>query len=598
MSMMNSWLAPGFVANGQALRFGHYTADGTVIWNTMLTLEGSSPKYIHLERGPTPNIPTVIFNQNFGNAGYPTSLVILGDGRMDYPALGGAVNLNSLHITGAELRINGGSTIDYGWFAQANDIFLENGGGLILGGDSPIGKKRIAKNKTVSFRSGVLTNMDLSYSQNLGRAIIESGANDIYTFNGPIEFTGLSKNPYTTLNFSPNTVDFSQPRLSFYQWSDSDSGVINGILPWGTASGVGFITPVPINGVTALRPLATYHTNTNQNTWDSSRNLSLNSAQTLSGSRTINSLRLTTSHLLRVDNHTLTINSGGLLTYTGNPSIFGSSTGTIKTGSNNPIYAHIYSTSLKIYGSAGLDVPSLIKTGPGTLIFESGKTQKFPNLYIHQGTVEIRNPSTIQASNIYIGDGAGRDVLILPANRIDPLIDKPNITLRGTPYGLDPSHVYGGAESDQAILRLSGNTKQHIGELQIRDRGTIDFAGGEAGLANILWIDELIIVGGGVLANAKAQLFIRNWYQYEDYLLIRRSWFNSQDATRRAQLLSQIIFDGYQDFPVLAIDYDSQYYQITPFHAPEPATYGAILGAVGIGLVVWRKRKRRIESVK
>jgi len=31
--------------------------------------------------------------------------------------------------------------------------------------------------------------------------------------------------------------------------------------------------------------------------------------------------------------------------------------------------------------------------------------------------------------------------------------------------------------------------------------------------------------------------------------------------------------------------------EIVPF--PEPSTYSAILGAVGIGLVVWQKRRRR-----
>jgi len=54
-------------------------------------------------------------------------------------------------------------------------------------------------------------------------------------------------------------------------------------------------------------------------------------------------------------------------------------------------------------------------------------------------------------------------------------------------------------------------------------------------------------------------------------------------------VLERIEFEGYG--PAMFRDWDSNYFQITP--APEPATYGAIVGAVGIGLVVWRKKKRR-----
>jgi|GEM_PF-2882075 len=51
--------------------------------------------------------------------------------------------------------------------------------------------------------------------------------------------------------------------------------------------------------------------------------------------------------------------------------------------------------------------------------------------------------------------------------------------------------------------------------------------------------------------------------------------------------------------------YDWQYWEITPFGTndvmgfmPEPTTYGAILGTVGLGLVAWRKRTQQRSRQK
>ncbi|WP_156469109.1 PEP-CTERM sorting domain-containing protein, partial [Cephaloticoccus primus] len=140
---------------------------------------------------------------------------------------------------------------------------------------------------------------------------------------------------------------------------------------------------------------------------------------------------------------------------------------------------------------------------------------------------------------------------------------------------------YGGA---QAILQMGGNTKLSLSNLHIENRGTIDWVGGEVGRANILWIDML------TFSSSDAQLFIRNWYEYEDILLVKRANFNF--AT-----LPQIIFEGYQDYETTWKPYDNNYIQITPFGAvPEPTTYGALLGAAGIGLYLLRRRRRCRKS--
>jgi len=596
-----------FLGANDILKFGHYTATGTVIWHNTLNLNmtnGNPSRTIHVERGRDNNIADVVFNSQITASQakdwrFPTSLRISGNGRMDIAVDNPNFNPDDIYITGVELRLIQAGSISAG----NHQIHIFPGGTLTLDNmgthNSTTGgsfnNDRIYNNAQVFLYAGTLRYIGYANGtskERVGPLYLRRGSSTVdlqhiatrINLFTELAFRRLNVDGDSVFNYVTNTENFSKVRLSFANWDADANNTINGITPWGTVNGKDFITPVAASGVTELRPVTNYHTSTDQNTWNGSRNLSFTSTQTLGGARTINSLRLGAANLL-TDTHTLTINSGGLLTYTGNPYIADS--GTIKTGSNRPLYTHVYSNSLNFSGATKIDVPTLVKTGLGRLSFDSIRTHTIPNLYIHQGTVQIHR-GNINATKIYIGDGAGRDILILPKDRTDPLINKPNVILHGMPYGLDPSNVYGGAESDQAILRLSGNTKQHINRLTIQDRGTIDFAGGNAGLANILWIDELSFSGVD-----DGRLFIRNWYQYEDYLLVRKSSFNKNDS-----LLSRIIFDGYQDFPVLAIDYDANYYQITPFHAPEPSTYGAILGAAGIGLVVWRKRKRRIESVK
>jgi len=191
-----------------------------------------------------------------------------------------------------------------------------------------------------------------------------------------------------------------------------------------------------------------------------------------------------------------------------------------------------------------------------------------------------------EASRITIS-GWRNDILELPANRWNPLITPnpnvfPKITLNGTPYD-SRGPEYGGG---QAILRMGGNTKQRLSELRIENRGTIDWVGGEVSKANILYLDKLTFSGPDAI------LFMRNWYEYEDYLLVKAGGFD-------LNYLQNIRFEGYEDFPVQWRRYDNEFYQITPFIAsktPEPATTGVLLGSVGIALWMWRKRRRQTNK--
>jgi len=257
------------------------------------------------------------------------------------------------------------------------------------------------------------------------------------------------------------------------------------------------------------------------------------------------------------------------------------------------IYVHTFG-NLSLEGSARFSgTMDLVKSQSGTLTLDSNVTHTVGNIYIHRGMLDLKRGTLSVNGRIWVGDGSGRSVLVptltgnailkLAPNRWNQIVRTggglASITLNGTPY--DPrGPEYGGA---QAILQMGGNTKLVLANLHIEGRGTIDWVGGEVGRANILWIDTL------TFSSPDAQLFIRNWYEYEDILLVRnhfdRSW------------LSNIVFEGYQDYETTWKPYDNTYIQITPFGAvPEPTTYGAILGALGAGLYLLRRGRRCRKS--
>jgi len=87
-------------------------------------------------------------------------------------------------------------------------------------------------------------------------------------------------------------------------------------------------------------------------------------------------------------------------------------------------------------------------------------------------------------------------------------------------------------------------------------------------------------------------LFIRGWI---DFLEVATTFLVSRAFAPNAATLARIWFEGWEQGAALR-DYahDGDYWEIVPMGiVPEPATYGAILGAVGLGVWAWRNRLRR-----
>jgi len=98
----------------------------------------------------------------------------------------------------------------------------------------------------------------------------------------------------------------------------------------------------------------------------------------------------------------------------------------------------------------------------------------------------------------------------------------------------------------------------------------------------MLILDDLIINDGALLR-------ISGWQAGRDHLLVRR------DSKRLADALKKITIDGWAKNQVYLKGYNDEYYSIEA--APESASYGAILGAAGIGAWHWRRRRRLCFSV-
>jgi|GEM_PF-1028099 len=259
--------------------------------------------------------------------------------------------------------------------------------------------------------------------------------------------------------------------------------------------------------------------------------------------------------------------------------------GTLTINVKNPYVSQNQSSGLVIDGVRIRGNLHLIKNGQGVLQLQNSATHQLDSLTINTGGINLVN-SLMSVT----------EAITLRANtflQIYNHIPESNPLLK-TGGGLPKLKLIGNA-NDQAELRLigamngtPGSLHQGLEELYIENRGLVDFGTySSATNSNILYLDQLSF------NDADAILTIRNWEASSDYLLVNKSWGDSHIAS----LLSQIYFEGYgfaQSWETHGLSDFSGYWKITPF--PEPTTYGAILGTVGLGLVVWRRR--RLQSAR
>jgi len=121
------------------------------------------------------------------------------------------------------------------------------------------------------------------------------------------------------------------------------------------------------------------------------------------------------------------------------------------------------------------------------------------------------------------------------------------------------------------------STVQFLHNLIVKGGSVIDFSPDRYHQA--LYLDDLLI-------NEDSLLRMRNWSAGSTFLLVRK------DSEHLADALSKIKFTHIAGGGVAKLrEYNDEYWEVFAT-VPEPSTYGAVLGGVGLGLVFWRRRRK------
>jgi len=292
-----------------------------------------------------------------------------------------------------------------------------------------------------------------------------------------------------------------------------------------------------------------------------------------------------------VNNDTLTITLGGILKRMGpSPAKF-QTLKEINTPAGVNLVVHNYSDgALTLEGKLNLGNDGLVKAGKGDLYLRGGPYIFNGNTIT--GTSHINEGSAYLDQDVYLGATAigGTIRVAFGAEAPGRLIVARNEQIADTStVVLDAVAIdgEGGISRHLPVFQIGNAVRvvEHIHTLRVEGGGVIRFSGAASGTqtTNQLFIQALQIP---TIPNANGSLFVQNWIDGVTYFLISRAAPNFMAA------LARIHFQGWDPGSKLR-DYDANNWEIIPMGAPEPATYGAILGVVGLGLVTWRKRTLR-----
>jgi len=129
---------------------------------------------------------------------------------------------------------------------------------------------------------------------------------------------------------------------------------------------------------------------------------------------------------------------------------------------------------------------------------------------------------------------------------------------------------------------VAANTSNSLKKLTIDGKGVIAFDHLSVfKFKKYLYLDDLLVNQGGSLT-------VTGWLDSQDFLLVRKDSKGLADALRKME------FKGYDRNRIHLVDFNKEYWEISA--APEPSTYGAILGGLGLAVVATRPRQRKKDS--
>jgi|GEM_PF-1061669 len=627
-----TWGEGGFVSLGSELLFGSEWSSGSLYWHNALDLGDSldygGPRTIRLSRNVEAEETFTLYLPKTLTAASGQVLRLIGGGTVvvtadNYDFYG------DLDIAGVDLVLRDG-----GSFFEAGHFTVRDGGSLTLSsyGAPPI------NNAAITLSSGTL-NIESDWLS-LGDLTLSGGANHIIRqpispWVQPLPIQSLTRvAPRSTLLVSLLAND--SVGNSILQFTEDTANAITaaaigGITPWiVTTTGADDSTRradwAVIDDSKLRRARDNDYYTGSESTWSAEANVNVGASAwgtpptMLSSNRTINSLRLAAGASIDLNGKTLTIASGGLLIdYSRQTALIlgGPSSSALTTAAGRPLYVHTHGDgfiSARITG--GMD---LVKAGSATLTLYShapnGHDNALGSLYIHEGRFELNNGARIHATGpIYVGDGGHSATLSLEAsdNRWGPplISGAREVRLRG-------GHDF----SKTASLELLGSHNLHLDHLSISGSSVLEFA-----IANPWGTVSKIYSELFTIEGKSSRLHVRGWGQrkgnsgtevetgdYFTHILVSKS------SPLLDDYLSQIWFEDYGDAVKIDWKEDTRYWEIVPGwrgwgdinpggggggggggdcppdypDCPEPSTYGAILAAAGIGLVLWRRRKHQ-----
>ncbi|QYM77898.1 autotransporter-associated beta strand repeat-containing protein [Horticoccus luteus] len=565
-----------FVGDGKRLILGSNSANRTLTLTNAIDLNGAN-RTVLMQRG-TGTAADGLLSGVVSNG----SLTVEGNGRLDMTAANTLAG--SVTVKGAELRLQSGGTM-----TSVSSLTVRDGGTFTLDNGSTNNTNRVKDTATVTLLGGTLSllgrtgNNDTTetvgvltlaggantvvsqYGDNKGSAQLTFGSATVPATDSLVRTAGATVNFAATGGTMGGTGD--NPRIKF----GNSPALVSNVLGYATVNGTAF-AGYGANGVVAVTG-----TNTAQGSWTSTVNATPTADQTLSANRTVGSLSLGSGIDINAGGYALTVNSGGLLTTGSTVSLI--SNGTIRAGTATGVSDLV----THVYGTGGLNISAVIadnggakgltKTGDGVLTLSGTSANTFTGpTYVNDGILALNKTPGVNAivGNVIVGDGRGTDVLRLDAS--EQIANTANVTLRGAAYGGETKLQFNGAGG--------AGVTETFGTLTIDGVAVIDFAGGNVCDANFLFLDDLL------MATTDSMLYIRNWIDFSDFLLVRNS-ANLDDV------LSHIKFEGYGDVSYWQ-DYDATYSRVTP--VPEPSTYGLIFVGASLaffGFRRWRQGKTR-----
>jgi len=595
-----TWGQQYFVGLDNTLIFGHRDNSPLLILDTALNLAGGERtiRVIDLLTASA-EAKKLRAELKFTQALRNGSLRLVGDGRADIAVANDKLE-GSVTVEDAELRLNEDGSLS-GISAlravRGGIVTLDNAGTHEAATGGKNLSDRVNNAATVTLDAGTLRFWgsdvaDSVSSEALGAVTLAGGDNTIDVVNrssGPkgsatLTLGSLTRSDVTaTLRFTNSagigkyTATASGPRLRF----TAAPTLSGGILPWatvsdGSTSGTHWATVTDAGFLVAYSD-SDYNTGA-PSTWTATDNASVNETRLGVGELKANSLRFQDGATLNLqfpnELTEIDIVSGGLLVAGGGYLNLGR-----VTTSADVLHIHVaaptinsqFDISSEIFGSA-----KLVKSGNGKLLLWGDQENTYTGTtYVNGGILALHKTGGKNAilGDIVVGDFDGQDMLLIAGSH--QIADSAKVTLRGV-WPKQPTNPGG---LHEGVLQMnSGGVLAGVLEafdtLHIEGRGVINFAGGEVTRANYLYLNHL------TFADADSRLVIRNYIEHADFLLIRR-------ASASGLALGQIIFGDYG--AARLVGFDEHYFQITPF--PEPATYGAIFGLVGLALWGFRKKQ-------